>query len=79
MQQDERRAVAPAVVGPYFAAVNGDHHLGSQSGTIAYRAGHVCAYRCIRTIAAVSDQVSAVTTVPPYLTVSEIIQGSTHG
>src|SRR5204862_1207933 len=47
----------------------------SQSGTIAYRAGHVCTYRCIRTTAAVSDQVSAATTVPPYLTVSETIQG----
>jgi hypothetical protein len=27
MQQDGRRAVAPAVVGPYLAAVNGDHDL----------------------------------------------------
>jgi hypothetical protein len=32
MQQDERRALAPAVVGPYFAAVNGDHHLGHNLG-----------------------------------------------
>jgi hypothetical protein len=32
MQQDERRAVAPAVVAPYFAAVNGDHHLGHNVG-----------------------------------------------